>query len=132
VIPSSPARFERGTLEFEVRSRKGNTTLDRIARSVQEAQGQRAPTQRFIDRFAGVYAPAVFALAVLMAIIPPLFSGVAWYDWAYKALVLLVTLTGHANLWLAIFADMGASLAVVFNGLRLLDGSHPEDRSHAG
>ncbi|MCR5867609.1 heavy metal translocating P-type ATPase [Aquincola sp. J276] len=81
---------ERGTLEFEVRSRKGNTTLDRIARSVQEAQGQRAPTQRFVDRFASLYTPAVFALAVLIAVIPPLFFSGGWFDWAYKALVLLV------------------------------------------
>ena len=81
---------DRGTLEFEVRSRKGNTTLDRIARSVQEAQGQRAPTQRFVDRFASVYTPAVFALAILIAVIPPLFFGGVWFDWAYKALVLLV------------------------------------------
>lgn len=81
---------ERGTLEFEVRSRKGNTTLDRIARSVQEAQGQRAPTQRFVDRFASVYTPIVFALAVGIAVIPPLFFGGVWFDWAYKALVMLV------------------------------------------
>ncbi|WOB10952.1 heavy metal translocating P-type ATPase [Piscinibacter gummiphilus] len=81
---------ERGTLEFEVRSRKGETTLDRIARSVQEAQGQRAPTQRFVDRFASVYTPAVFALAMAIAVIPPLFFGGAWFDWAYKALVMLV------------------------------------------
>lgn len=81
---------ERGTLEFEVRSRKGNTTLDRIARSVQEAQGQRAPTQRFVDRFASSYTPLVFALAVGIAVIPPLFFGGVWSDWAYKALVMLV------------------------------------------
>lgn len=81
---------ERGTLEFEVRSRKGETTLDRIARSVQEAQGQRAPTQRFVDRFASVYTPIVFALSIAIAVIPPLFFGAAWFDWAYKALVMLV------------------------------------------
>jgi Cd2+/Zn2+-exporting ATPase len=81
---------ERGTLEFEVRSRKGETTLDRIARSVQEAQGQRAPTQRFVDRFASVYTPIVFALAIAIAVIPPLFFGAAWFDWTYKALVMLV------------------------------------------
>lgn len=81
---------ERGTLEFEVRSRKGETTLDRIARSVQDAQGQRAPTQRFVDRFASVYTPAVFALAIAVAVIPPLFFGGAWFDWVYKALVMLV------------------------------------------
>ena len=81
---------ERGTLEFEVRARKGDTTLDRIARSVQEAQGQRAPTQRFVDRFASVYTPAVFVLALGIALIPPLVAGGDWYDWTYKALVLLV------------------------------------------
>lgn len=81
---------ERGTLEFEVRSRKGETTLDRIARSVQEAQGQRAPTQRFVDRFASVYTPAVFALAIATAVIPPLVFGEPWFDWTYKALVMLV------------------------------------------
>ena len=81
---------ERGTLEFEVRSRKGETTLDRIARSVQDAQGQRAPTQRFVDRFASVYTPVVFALAIAIAVIPPLFFGGGWFDWVYKALVMLV------------------------------------------
>lgn len=60
---------ERGTLEFRVTSRTGETTLDRIARSVQEAQGQRAPTQRFVDRFASIYTPAVFAVALAVAVI---------------------------------------------------------------
>ena len=81
---------ERGTLEIEVRARKGDTTLDRIARSVQEAQGQRAPTQRFVDRFASIYTPAVFALAIAIAVVPPLAFGQPWFDWLYKALVMLV------------------------------------------
>jgi len=81
---------ERGTLEFRVTSRKGETTLDRIARSVQEAQGQRAPTQRFVDKFAGIYTPAVFALALAVAVIPPLAFGQPWFEWVYKALVMLV------------------------------------------
>nr|WP_253074095.1 heavy metal translocating P-type ATPase [Cupriavidus respiraculi] len=81
---------ERGILEYEVHARKGDTTLDRIARSVQEAQGQRAPTQRFVDRFASVYTPVVFALAVAIAVMPPLLLGLPWFDWVYKALVMLV------------------------------------------
>ncbi len=81
---------ERGTLEFQVSARKGETTLDRIARSVQEAQGQRAPTQRFVDRFASIYTPAVFALAIAIAVVPPLAFGQPWFDWLYKALVMLV------------------------------------------
>ena len=37
-----------------------------------------------------------------------------------KAVFLALTITGHATLWMAVFADVGASLIVVFNGLRLL------------
>ena len=81
---------ERGAFEFRVNAPKGATMLDRIARAVQEAQGQRAPMQRFVDRFASFYTPIVFGIAVLVALVPPLAFGEPWYDWVYKALVLLV------------------------------------------
>lgn len=81
---------ERGVLEFRVSATKGATMLDRIAHAVQEAQSQRAPTQRFVDQFARVYTPIVFAIALLVAVIPPLAFGALWLDWIYKALVLLV------------------------------------------
>ncbi len=81
---------ERGVLEFRVSAAKGATMLDRIARAVQEAQSQRAPTQRFVDQFARVYTPIVFAIALLVAIVPPLAFAAPWFDWIYKALVLLV------------------------------------------
>ena len=81
---------ERGAFEFRVTANTGGTTLDRIIHTVQEAQGQRAPTQRFVDQFARYYTPAVVAFAVLVALIPPLFFGAAFLDWFYKALVMLV------------------------------------------
>ncbi|MCC7312214.1 MAG: cadmium-translocating P-type ATPase [Sulfuritalea sp.] len=81
---------ERGAFEFRVTANTGNTTLSRIIRSVQEAQGQRAPTQRFVDQFARYYTPAVVGLAVLVAIMPPLLFGGDITEWLYKALVLLV------------------------------------------
>jgi Cd2+/Zn2+-exporting ATPase len=81
---------ERGLLEFSVESPKGATMLDRIARAIQEAQGQRAPTQRFVDQFARVYTPIVFVIALLVMLVPPLAFGAPWLDWIYKALVLLV------------------------------------------
>ncbi|MFZ5523530.1 MAG: heavy metal translocating P-type ATPase, partial [Pseudomonadota bacterium] len=81
---------ERGMLEFRVTANKGNTTLDRIIRSVQEAQGQRAPTQRFVDQFARYYTPAVVVFAVLVAVVPPFLFGAAFEPWFYKALVMLV------------------------------------------
>ncbi|MCC7270265.1 MAG: cadmium-translocating P-type ATPase [Rhodocyclaceae bacterium] len=81
---------ERGAFEFRVTANKGGTTLDRIIHTVQEAQGQRAPTQRFVDQFARYYTPAVVIFAVLVALLPPLFFGAAFLDWFYKALVMLV------------------------------------------
>ncbi len=81
---------ERGSFEFEVTARAGDSTLARIARAVQEAQAQQAPMQRFIDRFARFYTPAVVFLALLVAVAPPLLLGAAFSPWLYKALVLLV------------------------------------------
>ena len=81
---------ERGILEFRVTANKGNTTLARIIRSVQEAQGQRAPTQRFVDQFARYYTPAVVVFAILVAAVPPLLFGATFEPWFYKALVILV------------------------------------------
>ncbi|MCD6672674.1 MAG: heavy metal translocating P-type ATPase, partial [Burkholderiaceae bacterium] len=81
---------ESGSFEFRVTARAGDTTLARIIHAVESTQGRRAPTQRFVDRFARVYTPAVFAMALLVAVIPPLTFGGAWMDWIYRALVLLV------------------------------------------
>lgn len=81
---------ETGSFEYEVTSAAGETTLARVIRAIEEAQGARAPTQRFIDRFARVYTPAVVGFAILIAVVPPLLFDAGWYDWIYRALVLLV------------------------------------------
>ncbi len=81
---------ENGTFEFEVTANRGNTTLDRIVQSVQQAQAQRAPTQRFVDRFAAVYTPLVCLAAVLVAVLPALLFSQPVLPWIYKALVMLV------------------------------------------
>lgn len=81
---------ERGGFDYRVTSDQGHSTLSRIIKTVQEAQGQRAPTQRFVDQFARYYIPAVVAFAVLVAIVPPLVLGAPFEPWLYKALVLLV------------------------------------------
>ena len=67
-----------------------DSTLARIIHAVEQAQGTRAPTQRFVDRFAAVYTPAVFALAVAVALLSPWLMGWTWMQAAYKALTLLV------------------------------------------
>jgi len=81
---------QSGALEYRVTAAAGQSTLARIIRAVEEAQGARAPTQRFVDQFSRIYTPAVFALALAVALIPPLFMAGGWFDWIYRALVLLV------------------------------------------
>lgn len=82
---------QAGLLEMEVTAPKGQTLLDRMAEAVQQAQGQRAPTQRFVDRFARIYTPIVVLGAVALALLPPLLmAGQDWSTWFYRALVLLV------------------------------------------
>ncbi|MGI4778087.1 MAG: heavy metal translocating P-type ATPase [Janthinobacterium lividum] len=81
---------QNGELEFRVTAAASNSTLARIIHAVEEAQGTRAPTQRFVDRFASIYTPAVFAVALAVAVVPPLLLGWTWLAAIYKALVLLV------------------------------------------
>ncbi|MDN7847050.1 MULTISPECIES: heavy metal translocating P-type ATPase [Burkholderia cepacia complex] len=81
---------QSGELEYSVTAKASDSTLARIIHAVEAAQGSRAPTQRFVDQFARIYTPVVFALALLVAVVPPLFFGGAWFAWVYKALVLLV------------------------------------------
>ncbi|AXJ07505.1 copper-translocating P-type ATPase [Pseudomonas fluorescens] len=81
---------QAGSLEYAVTAAANNSTLARIIHAVEQAQGARAPTQRFVDQFSKIYTPVVFVLALAVAIIPPLFMGAAWFDWIYRALVLLV------------------------------------------
>ncbi|HEX2520056.1 MAG TPA: heavy metal translocating P-type ATPase, partial [Castellaniella sp.] len=79
-----------GTLEYRVTAPASASTLARIIRSIETAQASRAPTQRFVDRFARVYTPMVVLLALAIAIVPTLAGLGSWHDWVYKALVLLV------------------------------------------
>ncbi|MGX9864036.1 heavy metal translocating P-type ATPase, partial [Pseudomonas moraviensis] len=81
---------QAGSLEYTVTAAANNSTLARIIHAVEQAQGARAPTQRFVDQFSKIYTPAVFVFALAVAVIPPLFMGAAWFDWIYRALVLLV------------------------------------------
>ncbi|MCC7151925.1 MAG: heavy metal translocating P-type ATPase [Rubrivivax sp.] len=81
---------EAGSFEFEVTAVAAHSTLARIIHAVEQAQATRAPTQGFVDRFAAVYTPAVFALALALAVLSPFALGWSWTTAVYKALVLLV------------------------------------------
>jgi Cd2+/Zn2+-exporting ATPase len=118
---------ERGMLEFRVTANKGHTTLDRIIRSVQEAQGQRAPTQRFVDQFARYYTPAVVVFAVLVAAVPPLLFGAAFEPWLYKALVMLVIACPCALVISTPVTVVSGLAAAARHGLLVKGGVHLEN-----
>ena len=79
-----------GSLEAKVTKAFTDTTLAKIIKLVGEAQGQKAPSQRFVDRFAKIYTPTVFVVAILVLLSGPLLFHGAWLEWTYRALVLLV------------------------------------------
>ncbi len=79
-----------GLLHVRTTKASCDTTLAHIIRTVENSQKNRAPIERFVDRFAAVYTPLVFLLALCVAVFPPLVVGGAWLDWLYRALVLLV------------------------------------------
>ncbi|MEV5025106.1 cadmium-translocating P-type ATPase [Paenibacillus sp. LPE1-1-1.1] len=81
---------EHGLLEIRVTKLVEDTTIAKIIHLVEEAQEQKAPTQAFVDKFARVYTPIVFVLALVVMILPPLFSFGDWGEWFYKGLELLV------------------------------------------
>ncbi len=79
-----------GAFEFRVTKAASDTTLARIIRMVEEAQSRRAPIDQWVETFARYYTPAMLALALAMALIPPFAVGTPWSEAIYNGLVLLV------------------------------------------
>ena len=77
-------------LEVEVTRAYADNTLARIVQLVEEAQSQKSQAQRFVDRFARRYSPAVLVGAILVAVLPPLLGGGDWEDWALRGVTVLV------------------------------------------
>ena len=118
---------ENGELVFRVTAAASDSTLARIIHAVEEAQGTRAPTQRFVDRFAAVYTPAIFALALAVAVLPPLLFGWPWLTAVYKALVLLVIACPCALVISTPVTVVSGLAAAARRGILIKGGTYLED-----
>lgn len=86
-----------GVLEVEVTRPPEDSTISRIVRLVEQAQAQRSPAERYVDRFARWYTPSVVGIAALLALVPPIAFGAPFFDlsdgtrgWLYRALAMLI------------------------------------------
>jgi len=78
-----------GVLEIRVEKAFYDSTVSKILDMVENASGKKARAEKFITRFARYYTPVVVLLAVVQAVLPPLFDG-QWIKWIRNAMNFLV------------------------------------------
>ncbi len=122
-----------GALKVEVTRVAADSTIRQVIRLIEAAQEQKAPAERFVDKFARVYTPAVVAVAMGLAILPPLLFGAPFYDtpdgtrgWLYRALALLVIACPCALVISTPVAVISAIAGAARNGVLIKGGAHLE------
>jgi len=115
-----------GVLEVQCTKLASDTTLARIICMVGEAQSRRAPSEKWVEKFARVYTPTVMVLATTVLLVPPLFFGGAWIDWLYRSLVLLVIACPCALVISTPVSVVAALAAAAHNGVLVKGGIYIE------
>ncbi len=113
--------------ELRVTAVAANSTLARIIHAVEEAQSTRAPTQSFVDKFAAIYTPSIFFIAVAIAVFGPLLLDWPWLTRIYKALVLLVIACPCALVISTPVSIVSGLAAAAKNGILIKGGIHLEN-----
>lgn len=111
-----------GLLEIETTKAADDTTLARIIKMVGDAGSKRAPSEKWVEKFAAVYTPAVMVVALLMLVIPPLAFGGEWSVWLYRSLVLLVIACPCALVISTPVSVVAALAAAARNGVLIKGG----------
>ncbi|MCR5514410.1 MAG: cadmium-translocating P-type ATPase [Bacilli bacterium] len=119
-----------GSLVVEVTKEYEDSTVSKIIRLVKEGESSKSKAQRFVTTFAKIYTPIVCLIALLVAVIPPLFIGIGdsavWASWLYSAICLLVISCPCAivvSVPLAYFAAIGLASknGILVKGASYLD-----------
>jgi Cd2+/Zn2+-exporting ATPase len=118
---------QEGYLEIKVTKHAKDTTLAKIIHLVEEAEAQKAPSERFVDKFAKYYTPSVVAVAVGVATIPPLFLSAPFADWFVRALSLLVISCPCALLISTPVSIVSALTSAARHGVLIKGGVHLEE-----
>ncbi len=101
-----------GMLKIKATKEFKDSTVSRILSMIEDADSKKSHAEKFISRFAKVYTPIVCLIALLIIVVPPLFFGGEWKDWAYRGLSALVVSCPCAiviSIPLSFFGGLGAS-----------------------
>lgn len=117
---------QSGVIEVRVTKGFGESTVSKVLELVENASSRKSESENFISRFARWYTPVVVGLAVLLAVIPPLFTGGDWYTWLYRALSFLVVSCPCAlviSIPLSFFGGLGGAgrVGVLIKGSNYLE-----------
>ena len=118
-----------GYLEVRVTETSENTMVARIIHLVQDAEAQKAPTEKFVEKFAKIYTPVVVMLAIGVAIVPPLFFEASFNQWFIKALTLLVIACPCALVISTPVSVVSALTSASRNGVLIKGGIYLEEFS---
>ncbi len=111
-----------GLLEIESTKAADDTTLARIIKMVGDANSKRAPSEKWVEKFAAIYTPVVMGLALLMFLVPPMVLGGDWSEWLYRSLVLLVIACPCALVISTPVSVVAALAAAARNGVLIKGG----------
>jgi Cd2+/Zn2+-exporting ATPase len=118
---------QSGSLEVRVTKLAHESTIARLIKLVEEAQSEKAPTERFLDKFEQIYAMGVIGSTLLLASVPPLIFGVPFADAAYRAITVMVVASPCA----LVISTPAAILSAIANGARrgilFKGGAHLEE-----
>ena len=115
-----------GLLTIQTTKPFGESTVSRILELVENASEKKARTENFITRFARYYTPAVCGVALLLAVVPPLFGFGGWSDWVFRGLTFLVVSCPCAlviSVPLSFFGGIGGAskLGILIKGSNYLE-----------